>query len=472
MRASARSSAPARCSLRSGIVPAVTDDLDTYIAEHAQRFTEELRELCAIPSEASDPAALDRAAAWCADRLRAAGCAVREIREPKVPALVVGEIGAGERTLLAVQHYDVQPAVPLELWTAPPYEPAIRDGVVYARGVSDNKGHLLLRIQAVEAHRAVFGEVPIRLRFLIEGQEEGGSVDLHRLLAREPSLTDADGALKEGGGIDAAGRPSISCGNKGILYVELRVRTLARDAHSAGAAHLPNAAWRLNAALATLVDARGRVRIDGFYDDVRPLSDAERERLAAQPWEAEAIRTLYQIGRFAWQRDEREAHLASFLEPTCNICGLNAGYTGPKTKTVIPSEAFVKIDFRLVPDQDPEKIAQRLRAHLDRHGFADIELIAEEGERPYRGPTDDPLVRAAAAVAAEAYGKPALIVPNNAGTSPMWLISHRRRLANATLGMGHVGAAAHAPDENVILANYWRALRATARLYGVYATTA
>ncbi|MBU6422447.1 MAG: M20/M25/M40 family metallo-hydrolase [Chloroflexi bacterium] len=445
------------------------DALDQWIAEHRKRYTEELRELCAIPSEATDPAALDRAAAWCMERMRGAGCATREVRIPDVPALAVGEVGAGRRTLIAVQHYDVQPAVPLELWKSPPYEPAVRDGAMYARGVSDNKGHLLLRIQAIEAHRAAYGELPIRLRFLIEGEEEGGSVDLHRLLEKDPGLTDGDGALKEGGSIDPQGRPSISCGNKGILYVQLHVRTLALDAHSAGATHLPNAAWRLSAALATLVDERGRILVHGFYDDVTPVSAEERERHAAQPWEADEIRRVYGIDRFAWGRDEREAHLASAFEPTCNIAGLWSGYTGSKTKTVIPSEAFCKIDFRLVPEQDPDTLAGLLRAHLDRHGFGDVEIDYVEGERAYRGRTDDPLVRACVAVATEAFGAPAIVIPNNAGTSPMWLVSHAKRLGNATLGMGHVGAAAHAPNENVIMANYWRALRATARLYSEYA---
>jgi acetylornithine deacetylase/succinyl-diaminopimelate desuccinylase-like protein len=447
----------------------VADQLDGYIKENSGRFTDELRELCAIPSEAIDPAALDRAAAWCMERMRATGCTTREVRISDVPALVVGEVGAGKRTLIAVQHYDVQPAVPLELWTSPPYEPRVHDGVVYARGVSDNKGHLLLRIQAVEAHRAVFGELPIRLRFLIEGEEEGGSVNLHRLIEKDPSLTDGDGALKEGGGIDPDGRPSVSCGNKGICYVQLRVRTLARDAHSAGATHLPNAAWRLHAALATIVDARGRIQIEGFYDDVIPVPDAERERVAALPWEADEARRVYKIERFAWGRSDREAHLASAFEPTANICGIISGYTGPKTKTVIPSEASCKIDFRLVPDQDPEKISELLRAHLDGHGFRDVEVDHVEGERAYRGPMDDPLVKAASSVLEEAYGKAVKVIPNNAGTSPMWLISHKGRLANATIGMGHVGSAAHAPDENVILANYWRTLRATTRLYSEYA---
>src|SRR5207245_177625 len=152
------------------------DELDRFIAAGRERFVAELRELCAIPSEASDRAALDAAARWCRDRLRAAGFMdARELRTGSAPALVVGGTGSGTRTLVGVQHYDVQPAVPLTLWTTPPYEPSVRDGAMYARGVDDNKGHLLLRIQAIEAHRAVLGELPIRVRFLVEGEEESGS---------------------------------------------------------------------------------------------------------------------------------------------------------------------------------------------------------------------------------------------------------------------------------------------------------
>ena len=448
------------------------DTLDRYLEQHADRFTSELRELCAIPSEATDHGALDAAARWCGDRLVAAGAKAHELRVEGAPALVVGEVGVGKRTLICVQHYDVQPAVPLDLWRSPPYDPAVRDGAVFARGVDDNKGHLLLRIQAIEAYRATSGDLPLHVRFLIEGEEESGSSNLARLLALDATLTDGDGALKEGGAIDAAGRPQLLLGGKGILYVELRVRTMARDAHSGAATHLPNAAWRLVTALDTLVDRSGRILIDGFYDDVRRPTEAERAHLASLPFEAGVIKRLYEIDSFAWGRSDVEARLASVYEPTCNICGLVSGFTDEGTKTVIPSEAMVKIDFRLVPEQDPARIATLLRAHLDRRGFSDVELSAKEGTRPYRGRIDDPLVRAAQAVAEEEIGKPALLIPSSGGTSPMWQVCGKRSLANVTLGMGHPGSGAHAPNENILLANYWKALRATVALFRRYADQA
>ena len=455
----------------------MSDPIDRAIAARRERYLDELRELCAIPSEAQYPAELERAAQWCADRLRAAGCAVRDVRIDAAAPLVVGECGAlraqgslGPRTLLAVQHYDVQPAVPLELWTTPPYEPAVRDGGVYARGVSDNKGQLLLRIQAVEVHRELFGALPLRLRFLIEGEEESTSANLERLLARDPSLVDADGALKEGGGIDAAGRPQLILGSKGIYYCELRVRSMARDAHSSAATHLPNAAWRIVAALRTLVGDDGRVRIDGFYDRVRRPTESERRHVLATPFEAATTKRTYEIDRFAFGRDDEAANLASQFEPTCNICGVWSGYTGPRSKTVTPSEAAAKLDFRLVVDQDPAEIHRLLRAHLDRHGFGDVEIAWWDGERPYRGPLDDPLVRAARAAQEEAFGTDAIVLLTSLGTAPMWAVSHRRNLANVTLGCAHHDSRAHAPDENIRLDNYWRAMRAAVRLYSLYAS--
>jgi acetylornithine deacetylase/succinyl-diaminopimelate desuccinylase-like protein len=308
------------------------------------------------------------------------------------------------------------------------------------------------------------------VRFLIEGEEESGSAHLAALLEQDATLTDGDGALKEGGGIDAAGRPHLLLGGKGIYYVELRARTMIRDAHSGGATHLPNAAWRLLNALSTLVDGDGRVLIDGFYDDVRAPTPAELAQVRTLPFEAEEKRRIHGITDFAWRRDESAANLAAVFEPTCNICGIWSGFTDPGTKTVIPAEATAKIDFRLVADQDPARIGRVLREHLDRKGFRDIETVAREGTRPYRGRLDDPVVRAAKTAAESAFGKDALLVPTSGGTSPMWQVCAKRNLANVTLGMGHPGSGAHAPNENILLDNYWRALRATVDLYGRYAT--
>jgi len=306
--------------------------------------------------------------------------------------------------------------------------------------------------------------------YLRLGRRDDAIAAFERAVAKDPTLTDGDGALKEGGAIDAAGRPQLLLGGKGIFYMELRARSMARDAHSGGATHLPNAAWHLVRALASLIDERGHVLVDGFYDDVRKPTPEEIAHVRSLPFEAAVIKKIYAIDRFAWGRADDEVRHASVFEPTCNIAGIEAGFTGDGSKTVIPSEAMVKIDFRLVPDQDPKRVRELVRAYLDSHGFRDIELVAREGTMPYRGRMDDPLVRAAQSVAEEAFGQKALLIPTSGGTSPMFQVCGKRKLANVTLGMGHPNSGAHAPNEHILLDNYWKALRATVALYGRYAT--
>src|SRR5262245_37446715 len=215
--------------------------IDRYVDERLPAWIEELREFCAIPSEENEPAAVRAAADWTRDRLERLGAAVDVLGFDAVPPLVVGSVGSGP-TLVAVQHYDVQPAVPLELWTTPPYEPTVRDGRLFARGVTDNKGEFLARVWGVEAYLATVGELPCRIRFAVEGEEEHGSPNLGRLLDLAPDLRAADGALEEGGSVDPEGRPEIVGGIRGMTLVELTARTLAYDAHSSLAMLLPNAA--------------------------------------------------------------------------------------------------------------------------------------------------------------------------------------------------------------------------------------
>ncbi len=424
---------------------------DRLVAERTPAWIEDLRDFCRIPCETAQLPELRRGAGWTAERLRRAGCAVEVIEQPGVPPLVVGEIGTGDRTLVCVQHYDVQPAAPLDLWTTPPYEPTIRDGRLYARGVSDNKGQFLIRVQAIEAYREATGELPCRVRFLVEGEEESTSRHFERMLRERPALTAGHGALQEGGGLDAQDRPTLSCGVRGILYVELAVRTLRYDAHSGGASLYENAAWRLVNALATLRRPDGTVTIDGFSDDVRPPSEAQLAHLRTLPFEERKLKDIYGAGAFVGGRTGGEAQLAQLFQPTCNIAGIWSGWTGDDAKTITPAEARVKIDLRLVPDQDPERIEAALRAHLDRRGFADITIKNWGGTHPYWSPVDDPFVDAAARATEAVYGVPPLRLFSSPGTAPMHQVCAPGRLPMVAIGYGHPDARAHAPDENARL---------------------
>ena len=260
--------------------------LDRYVDDHLAAWTDELAAFCRFSSEQGQADALRGAAAWIADRLVRLGATVDVVElpgQPDVPPLVVGEIGAGPRTVNAVQHYDVQPAVPLELWTTPPYEAAVRDGRLYARGATDNKGELMPRIWAVEAYLATIGPLPCRVRFLVEGEEEYGSAHLDALLDQRPGIRAVDGALIEGGGIDALGRPEITGGVRGIVVIELVCRTIAYDAHSSLATLLPSAPVRLAQALASMYRGDGTPAVAGLEAGIRPPTEAQLAIVDATP---------------------------------------------------------------------------------------------------------------------------------------------------------------------------------------------
>ncbi len=450
------------------------EELDRYVADRIGVWTQELAEFCRFPSESTEQEALRQAAGWTADRLRKLGATVDVVELPgksDVPPLVVGEIGDGPRTLNLVQHYDVQPAHPLELWTAPPYEPEVRDGRLYARGATDNKGEMMSRIWGVEAWLQTMGPLPCRLRFLVEGEEESGSENLGALLDQRPDLRRADAALIEGGGLDPNDRPIIECGVRGIVVAELVARTLTSDVHSSAAPLLENAAVRLVAALATLHDERGGIALDGLLDDVRPPTDADRALVRALPLDdLEEMKEAYGAQRFLLGREGPDAMEALVFEPTVNIQALSAGYFGPGNKNVVPAEARARLDIRLVPDQDPGRVEAALRAHLDRRSFGDIRLEPmKTSYRPWWTPMDHPLVRAAAAAAEAVTGNGAIIDPSLPGTAPMWEVCGRHDVPNVTLGAGRVDCKAHAPDENYRLDDAATAARITARFLEEFA---
>ena len=444
-------------------------EFDALCDERFDAWVEELRDFCTIPCETDQGAELERGASWVEDRLRTAGAEVTVLRDDGVPPLVVGELGSGPRTLLAVQHYDVQPAAPLDLWESPPYEPTVRDGRLYARGVCDDKGELLHRIQAVEALRDATGELPCRIRFIVEGEEESDSAHLAPLLSRQPEFFQGDGALIEGGGVDEKGRPLLVCGVRGMFYVELSVRTLAFDAHSGGAQLLPNAAWRLIEALQTLRTADGRITIDGFMDDVLPPTDQQLAHLRTLPFEEEEIKRIYGVEVFVGGLTGFPAQVADTFQPTCNISGIISGWTDPGVKTIAPAEASAKVDMRLIPNQDPARIEERLRAHLDRRGFTDVSMTIHRGEQPYWTPIDDPIVDAADRAHDGIFEEPRLRLFSAGGTAPMHQVCAPHRLPMVTLGGGDAEVRAHAPNESYSLDLMRRAAKVTGRFMREFA---
>jgi acetylornithine deacetylase/succinyl-diaminopimelate desuccinylase-like protein len=387
------------------------------------------------------------------------------------PVIVAERAGRSDRTLLIYNHYDVQPAEPLELWNSPPFEATIRDGKVFGRGVSDDKGHITSRLLALDAFLAVQGELPCRVKFVIEGEEEVGSVHLPEFVHAQRERLAADACLWEFGSVDHREVPILFAGLRGLTYVELSVETAKVDAHSGiGGSIFPNAAWRLTWALAWIKGPDGRIRIPGFYDRVRAPSARDRELIAALPEMADDYRRRFGVKEFLGGLTGGEAlRVAEVFEPTCTICGLTSGYQGPGSKTVLPARASAKVDFRLVPDQEPAEIRALLRKHLDAGGFTDVQVADLGGEAPGRSDPDHPFLKLAAETATPVYGVPMQVAPMIGGSGPNHAFIHELNVAIVCAGLGYPDTRAHAPDENFRIDLYVKHAKHVVRLMEAFA---
>ncbi len=382
------------------------------------------------------------------------------------PVVVADRKGQSDQTLLFYNHYDVQPAEPLELWVSPPFEPQLRGGKLYARGVSDDKGHLASRLFAIDALLAAQNELPCNVKFIIEGEEEISSVHLNDFIKDNRDRLAAQACIWEFGEVDHRGVPLQITGLRGICYVELFVETAQIDAHSGtGGSILPNAAWRLVWALNTLKSPDEHIRLPGHYDPVVPPTARDRELFEALPDMGPVYKERYGIDHFLkGLTGGAELRLAEVFEPTCTICGLTAGYQGPGPKTVLPARASAKVDFRLVPDQTPEQVLKALRGHLDAEGFSDVQINYLGGEAPARTDPDDPFIKLVVEEALPVYGMPMQIVPMTGGSGPNHAFIEYLGVPVATAGIGYPGTQAHAPNENIRLDDYVKGAKHITRI--------
>jgi acetylornithine deacetylase/succinyl-diaminopimelate desuccinylase-like protein len=431
------------------------EEIFAHIEAHADEYLARLRRACAQPSISAQSVGLAEMADLVAGMLRDVGFSV-ELVPTDGPSVVLGRMaGRGPRTLLLYSHYDVQPVEPLDAWTTPPFEPDVRDGLFYARGAADNKGAIVSRVCALEAYLVHRDTLPVNVVWVIEGEEEVGSPHLGQFVDQcADLLRGAYGCAWESGGKNARDRYEIALGCKGLLYVSLRARGAARDLHSAAAAVVGSPVWQLLWALNTLKRPDERVRIPGFYDHVRPVSPAQRQALADWDYPEEEMRALYGVDEFLGGVSGDRLKERLIFGPTCNVDGFQAGYGGPGTKTVLPCEASAKLDFRLVPDQDPTRILTLLRAHLDEQGFDDVEIVASDGERPSAGDPAHPFVQAAALTAERVYGHRPGLTPMMTSTGPVYLLCGQFGVPIVTAGVGYAGSRIHAPDEHVRIADF------------------
>lgn len=445
--------------------------IDAYLEKHLDDSIGELSHLVSQTSVSAQNWGLKECAGLVAEMLQKRGFTTEIVPTGGAPVVIAERKGRSDKTLLFYNHYDVQPAEPLELWDNPPFVPTLRDGKLYGRGVSDDKGHIASCLFAIDALLAEEKELPCNVKFVIEGEEETSSVHLKDFLVEKKDKLAADACVWEFGGVNHRDVPMQYLGLRGICYVELSVETANQDVHSGtGGSIFPNAAWRLVWALNSLKNPEEHILIPGFYDAVQPPGTRDRELMEALPETSQEYRERYGLkGFLKGLTGGVELRIAEVFEPTCTICGLTAGYQGPGSKTVQPAKASAKVDFRLVPDQTPEEVLRLLRIHLDQQGYADVEVKLLGGESSARTDPDDPFVQLVVDQAAEVYGVPMQVVPMTGGSGPNHLFIETLHLPVVTAGMGYPGTLAHAPNENVRLDLYLKDARHIARILIAFA---
>ena len=368
-----------------------------------------------------------------------------------VPPIVYGEVKSkanpNGRTILFYNHYDVQPEEPVELWKADPFSGKVEGNYIFGRGSSDDKGELITRIKAVEYFLKKTGDVPCNVKFIVEGEEEIGSLHVEKYLTKYRHKLTCDGVIWEFGYIDERDRPIISLGMKGLLYVELLSKGPSRDAHSSLAVLIENPAWRLVRALNTMRDNNGKILIGGWYKDVREFTPDELSLIANEPFDEEEFKKEYGIDKFVNNATGIEARKAFVGMSTCNIAGLLSGYIGEGAKTILPAEAKVKIDFRLVPDMIPEKQFELVKNHLKENGFEDdIDIKLIHGEAAVRMPSNHSFIKQVEESAKETFGS-AIISISSAGTGPMHSFAKVLGAPCVSIGSTYIYAKIHSPNE-------------------------
>jgi acetylornithine deacetylase/succinyl-diaminopimelate desuccinylase-like protein len=433
------------------------DDIRQVIEERKQIYLDWLIKICQQPSIAAQNVGMEETANLVQQMLRDIGAEARQIPTKGFP-VVYGEVGgdgSATKTLSFYDHYDVQPAEPLELWESEPFKPDIRNGTFYARGVSDNKGNLIARLAAVDAYLRARKKLPVNVKFIFEGEEEIGSPNLADFAEQHQDVIKADGCIWEAGYCDTQGRREVYLGLKGILYVELTARRANTDLHSMWAAIVPSAAWHLTRALQCLKDSQDRILIPGFFDKVLPPTDSDRYALQQMPFDEMAYRKQMGLDSFINNLTGQALLEQHVFQPTCNICGIWSGYTGAGLKTVLPHEASVKIDFRLVPDQDPQELFGLLRKHLDKMGFADIEAKLLAAEHSARTPTDHPFSQLVIQSVRDVYGHEPVVYPLVPGSGPMYPLCQRFGIPAVSIGVGNEKSRNHAPNENIHVKDFY-----------------
>ena len=448
------------------------NDVIDLININRDRYVDELKEYLAIPSISALPehAGDVRACAeWTAAHMKRVGLEhVRIIDTPGNPVVYADWLhAAGAPNILFYGHYDVQPVDPLELWESPPFEATVRAGEIYARGAADDKGQVFMHLKAVEAVLRGSGRLPVNIRFILEGEEEIGSVNLESFVRGHKDELAADVVVISDSPMFDRGVPSICYGLRGLTYLQVDLRGTDSDLHSGSfGGAVANPAFVLSQVLAQMKDRGGRVKIPGFYDDVRPLSDAERAEFARLPFNERRYRNDLGAPKLFGERGYTTLERL-WGRPTFEVNGMLSGFTGDGAKTVIPAVAMAKVSMRLVPDQDPDKIAGLCEDYLRKVTPRTVELniTRMHGGRPWMTDFDNPFVQAAGRAIELGFGRRPVFNREGGSIPVVATFQEVLGLPSVLFGVGLPDENAHAPNEKLDLGNFHNGIIASAALY-------
>lgn len=439
---------------------------DRYVDRHSKTFIERLQALCRMPSVAARGTGVRATAEAVEQMMQRVGIGTRPFKMGTGYPILYGECGGGPNTFVIYGHYDVQPVGQLSQWSAGPFAGTIVDGRLYARGAANSKGDLVARLAAVEAYQKSFGKLPVSLRFIVEGEDGLGSPSLYRFTTQHSDLLVADGCIWDEGHRDSRGRLVISLGFKGITFLELRAHGARSDLHSKWGAIVPNPAWRLVQALATITSPKGVITIDGFASQIAPICEDDTVALKAIEFDESGLKREFRIASWVRSMKGYELIREHIFGATCTICGIQTGHTEAGAKTVLPSTAMARLDFRLVPDLTPELVVKLLRQHLDARGFKDIEIV-ELGSAPLAKASSTSLVaRAVIEPAEEIYGMPPLVYPMDPSSGPVGAVcgACNPPMPVSSFGISHAGSNPHGPDENIRLDDFLMSIKFMGRV--------
>lgn len=441
-----------------------------------EEHLEQLKELLALPSISAQPehqADMARTANWLADHMRALGLAEVGVYPTDHHPVVYGQWGSEDSapTVLIYGHYDVQPADPLELWHTPPFTPAVRDGNLYARGVSDDKGQLFVHLKAVEAFIQTAGRPPVNVKFLLEGEEEIGSPNLNGFIINNRDRLAADIALISDSHMLAPDQPALVYGLRGMCYMEIEVQGPNRDLHSGsygGAVHNP--AIVLSQIVGALQDHQGRIAIPGFYERVLPLSDEERAELARVPFSAERFRQETGIAK-TWGEAGYTVLEQLGARPTLDVNGLVSGYTGEGAKTIIPAWARAKVSMRLVANQDPQEIRRLFSAYVESLAPETVQLTVRDWglAKPALIDRNIPAMQAAARAYKRGFGTQPVLVREGGSIPVVTTLKEELGLDTVLMGFGLPDDNIHSPNEKLYLGNFYQGIATAIHFFAEYA---